>query len=67
MWPDAGVLKNSDIFDHICRLISIMFPCESYLLWDSAYPLLPRLLVPHRDNGHLTAKQRNYEFLQSSS
>ena len=64
---DARVLQNSEIFERFCRSKSTIFPGESYLLGDSAYPLTPWLLTPYRDNGHLTAKQRNYNFLHSSS
>lgn len=32
----------------------------TYLLGDSAYPCRSTLIVPYRDNGHLTAAQRNF-------
>jgi len=38
-----------------------------HLLGDSAYPLLPNLLVPYRDNGYLTDIQRRYNALHSST
>jgi len=38
-----------------------------HLLGDSAYPLLPNLLVPYRDNGYLTDVQRRYNALHSSA
>ena len=37
------------------------------LLGDSAYPLLPTLLVPYRDNGHLTARQSKFNTIHSST
>ena len=64
---DARVLRNSDLFDRISDSTNLMFPEGSYLLGDSAYPLAPWLLTPYRDNGHLTSKQRNYNFLHSST
>ncbi|XP_062512091.1 putative nuclease HARBI1 [Corticium candelabrum] len=38
-----------------------------YLLGDSAYPLSSWLMTPYKDNGHLSEKQRNYNFLHSST
>lgn len=37
-----------------------------YLLGDSAYPCLKQLIVPYRDNGHLTRAQRNFNQKLSS-
>jgi len=36
------------------------------LLGDSAYPNLMQLLTPYKDNGHLTAAQRNFNKTLSS-
>ena len=44
-----------------------MFPNGNYLLGDSVYPLSFWLMIPYRDNGHLTVKQKNYNFLHSST
>jgi len=42
------------------------FPNNSHL-GDAAYTLQEHLLVHYRDNGHLTEKQKNYNFCHSSS
>lgn len=39
-----------------------MMPENSHLVGDSAYPCLPHLMTPYRDNGHLTLQQRNYNY-----
>lgn len=36
------------------------------MLGDSAYPCLPNLIVPYRDNGHLTRAQTNFNIRLSS-
>ncbi|KYN15467.1 hypothetical protein ALC57_12309 [Trachymyrmex cornetzi] len=38
----------------------------SYILGDSAYPCLENLMVPYRDNGHLTRAQRNFNYRLST-
>lgn len=42
------------------------FPENSHLVGDKAYPLMPHLMTPYRDNGHLTEAQRHYNFCLSS-
>lgn len=43
------------------------FPNNSHLVGDAPYRLQEHLLVPYRDNGHLTEKQKNYNFCHFSS
>lgn len=43
-----------------------MFSDNYYLLGDSAYPCLRQLIVPYRDNGHLTHQQRTFNRKLSS-
>lgn len=37
------------------------------LIADSAYAIHPNVMVPFRDNGHLTELQKNYNFCLSST
>lgn len=45
----------------------MLLPPNSYLLGDSAYPLREFIMVPFRDNGHLTPNQRKFNKRLSSS
>lgn len=64
---DARVFRNSPI----CREVEVnpdnYFPGNTHILGDAAYPLKRWLLTPFRDNGHLTAQQRRYNFAHSST
>lgn len=40
---------------------------NSHLVGDAAYTLHEHLIVPYRDNGHLTQKQKNFNFCHSSA
>lgn len=42
------------------------FSDNYFLLGDSAYPCLKQLMVPYRDNGHLTRAQRHFNQKLSS-
>lgn len=46
--------------------ITHLFVGDYFLLGDSAYPCLKELIVPYRDNGHLTRAQRNFNRTLSS-
>ncbi|XP_024875155.1 putative nuclease HARBI1 isoform X1 [Temnothorax curvispinosus] len=60
---DARVLKNSTIYADLRQLCG-----DNYiLLGDSAYPCLSQLIVPYKDNGHLTRRQRTFNQKLSSS
>ncbi|XP_025161498.1 putative nuclease HARBI1 [Harpegnathos saltator] len=58
---DARVFKNSPICNDLHELCG-----NNYLLGNSAYPCLKQLIVPYRDNGHLTRAQRTFNQKLSS-
>lgn len=64
---DAMVLKRSEIWVYINRNDEERFPNDTHLIGDKAYPCLPRLIPPYKDNGHLTDAQKNFNYLLSSS
>ncbi|XP_011706178.1 PREDICTED: putative nuclease HARBI1, partial [Wasmannia auropunctata] len=54
---DARVFRRSPLFETLTNnVISEKF----HLIEDSAYPLLINLMVPFKDNDHLTAAQTRY-------
>lgn len=77
-WPgsvhDARVCKNSNLYEKGQN--GTLFPA-SYnqnmngvniplvILGDPAYPLLPWLMKPYSDNGHLTPSARTFSYRQS--
>ena len=67
-WPgsshDARVFSNSPIRDAMEN--GNILAANKYVFGDSAYPLSSYILVPFRDNGHLTAGQRHFNRLLSS-
>ncbi|XP_066596274.1 putative nuclease HARBI1 [Prorops nasuta] len=62
---DQRVLRQSEIQNYLGDLEK--FPNDSHIVGDSAYKLHENLLVPYRDNGHLTQRQKNYNFCHSSA
>lgn len=68
-WPgsahDARVWQNSPIYHKITS--TNLIPEEYHLLGDSAYPLDTFIMVPFKDNGHLTHMQRKYNKVLSST
>lgn len=63
---DARVFRNSPLYDEITTENAYFISPNMHLLGDSAYPLLPNLMVPFKDNGHLTARQHHYNTVLSS-
>ncbi|TGZ48709.1 putative nuclease HARBI1 isoform X1 [Temnothorax longispinosus] len=62
---DQRVFRLSDIQDALGN--AEKFPDDCHLLGDAAYKLHDNLMVPYRDNGHLTERQKNYNFCHSST
>ncbi|KAJ8975166.1 hypothetical protein NQ317_011995 [Molorchus minor] len=64
---DARVFRNSPLYN---RLIGNppphLLPPAQHLLGDAAYPLLPNLLKPLRDNGHLNEIQLRFNQILSA-
>lgn len=60
---DARVLRVSSLGRKL-ENSTIGLP-QCHILGDSAYPLLPQLLVRYRDNGHLTPVQTKYNTIHS--
>ncbi|CAD6222125.1 GSCOCG00013000001-RA-CDS [Cotesia congregata] len=62
---DARVFRLSEVHDYLSD--PEKFPNDCHLVGDGAYPLHKHLLTPYRDNGHLSARQKNYNFCHSSA
>lgn len=65
---DARVLGLSEVDTFLRGRSAEMFAGDNFhLLGDAAYPVLPHLMPPYKDNGHVTQLQRNYNFKLSST
>lgn len=63
---DARVFRNSPLAEFIQRPDEY-FPSNSHLLGDAAYSIHPHVITPFRDNGHLTVRQKNFNYCLSST
>ena len=64
---DARVFRKSLIFQDFEANPDLLFPRNTHLLGDFAYPLMSWVLTPFRDNGRLTRRQKRYNFVHSST
>ncbi|XP_018404575.1 PREDICTED: putative nuclease HARBI1 [Cyphomyrmex costatus] len=62
---DQRIFRQSEVATYLNN--EEKFPSDSHLVGDSAYALHEHLLVPYKDNGHLSAAQKHYNFCQSSA
>jgi len=63
---DANVLRSSELGTKLTE-DRLFVNEEHHLLGDSAYPLLPGLIVPFRDNGHLSPSQTRFNTVHSTA
>lgn len=65
-WPgschDSRVLKNSDLWENGSQMCG-----QNHLISDGGFPVRRWLMTPYRDNGHLNATQRHYNYCLSST
>lgn len=64
---DARVFRNSPLFVDVERNRDLLFPGNSHLIGDAAYPLKPWILTPYKDTGRLTRQQQHCNFIHSST
>jgi len=63
---DSRVFKNSPVAQFL-RDPEYYFINDSHIIGDGAYTIHPNIMVPFRDNGHLTLRQRNFNYCLSST
>lgn len=61
---DQRVFRLSEIATYLNE--GEKFPENSHIVGDAAYELHHHLLTPFRDNGHLTERERNYNYRHSA-
>ncbi|KAJ8968618.1 hypothetical protein NQ314_002217 [Rhamnusium bicolor] len=59
---DARILNRSELFSHLTEQRGQKFVNDTHLVGDKAYPCLPTLIVPYKDNGHLNQNQRHFNY-----
>lgn len=62
---DQRVFRQSEVADFLND--AKKFPADSHILGDAAYGLHQYLHTPFRDNGHLTERQKNYNYRHSAA
>lgn len=60
---DQRVFRLSEVGNYLDE--DVKFPDDSHILGDAAYELHQHLLSPFRDNGHLTERQKKYNYCHS--
>jgi len=63
---NAWVFRNSPVINFLQRP-EMYFPNNSHIIEDAAYAIHPHVMVPFRDNGHLTNCQKNFNYCLSST
>ncbi|XP_036340226.1 putative nuclease HARBI1 [Rhagoletis pomonella] len=64
---DCRVLRRSNLFFKAQSEPQSLFPNESFILGDSAYPSTSWLVPPYKDYGNLSVSQRNFNKVHSST
>ncbi|KAF2893940.1 hypothetical protein ILUMI_12229 [Ignelater luminosus] len=60
------LFKKSDLYNRISTN-NIDFSNNTHIIGDKAYPLATYLMVPYKDNGNLTPREKNFNLMLSKS
>lgn len=63
---DARVFRTSQLYEQLNQHVPPLSPTQ-HLIGDAAYPLLPFLMKPYRDNGHLNNRQIRFNSTLSTA
>lgn len=63
---DARVFARSDLHGRMLNEPNL-FPHDSHIVGDAAYPLMKHVMTPYKENGNLTVKQRKFNTSLSSA
>ncbi|XP_039305213.1 putative nuclease HARBI1 [Solenopsis invicta] len=63
---DARMFRNSALA-HYIEVPNEYFPLDTHIVADAAYSIHSHVMVPFRDNGHLTARKKNFNYTLSST
>lgn len=64
---DSRALRRSPLYETATTNQAILFPNDTFLISDLAYPSLPWLVPPFKDNGHLNPQQVEFNYMISST
>jgi DDE superfamily endonuclease len=56
-----------DIYRHVMNKTPTHFPYSSYIIGDKAYPSLMTCVVPFKQNGRLTRKQKSFNYYHAKA
>ena len=65
--PRQSRLQRSDLYTLIIADKDQLFPSDTYIIDDAAYPLHTWLLTSFKDNGHLRDEHKKYNYIHSST
>jgi len=63
---DARVFRISPVARYF-ENPEFYFPNDSHIVGDAAYGIHSNMMVPFKDNGHLSRRQKNFNFCHSSA
>jgi DDE superfamily endonuclease len=64
---DGRIFRRSSLYHRAYQNTASLFPNNSFLIGDSAYPSLSWLVKPFKDYGTLTDQQKSFNFIVAST
>lgn len=64
---DSRIFRRSNLYSKATERQREIFPDDTFLIGDSAYPLMNWIVPPFRDTGNLSARQKAFNIMLSST